>query len=149
MTTGSGQTKYPHARTYSTRHSLQPTSQHVQLTYRHAFSHVTSAWHTTKPTIVWRHQRRMPSVAVRTLTLPVQTVRTSAFPVQCKQRPRDRPIPPSRQSYQKEAEEDRRWRCDELSGWRRRRRRTTTRRREKRERENQHQEGEEVMNARV
>jgi hypothetical protein len=66
VTTGSGKTKYLYVRTYKAFTPTQkPTSQHVQLTYRLAISHVTSVSHTTKAAIVRRHQRRMLSVAVR------------------------------------------------------------------------------------
>lgn len=149
MTTGSGQTKYMHARTYKAFTPTQkPASQHVQLTYRLAISHVTSASHTTKRAIVRRHQRRTLSVAVSTLTLPVQTVRMSTFPVQCKQRTRDRSIPCPGNRTRKRLRKKGGRNCGELSGRRRRRRRTTTRRRE--EKENQHQQWEgEVMNVRA
>ena len=65
-----------------------------------------------------------------TLTMTVQTVRTFTLPVQCKQRPRDRPIPrPGNRTKKRLRKKGGGKNCDELSGRRRRRRRrrrTTT-----------------------
>jgi len=138
VTTGSGKTKYLYARTYKAYTPTQKSrSQQVQLTYQTCNLSRHFASPTTKPAFVRRHQRRKLSVAVRTLTLTVQTVRMSTLPVQCKQRLRNRPIPrPGNRTKNRLRKKGGGKNCDELSGRRRRRRRTTTRRRD--ERENEH-----------
>jgi hypothetical protein len=106
---------------HSNPEANKPASQHVQLAYRLAISHVTSASHTTT-SHCQASPKTMLSVAVRTLTLPVQTVRMSTFPVQCKDKPRDRPIPhPGNRTSKRLRKKGGGRNCDELSGRRRRR----------------------------